>query len=217
MCADFGRLDGQLRDLRDADIRLLHLDFADGAFVPSLILGPEVFGLLRGHDEFILESHLMLNDPRRFIELFAPACASVIVHVEAAPDIGACIDAIHLHGARAGLALNPETPVAAVMPWLGLIDQVLVMTVHPGFASAAFVPASVEHVREIRQAADAAGLALPIEVDGSVNPTTIPALVEAGADLLVGGSSGLFVPEGLPRAAALMRAATVRTPFAMDS
>lgn len=207
MCADFSRLGDQLHELREAAVARLHLDFADGAFVPSLLLGTEVFGLLGGHDGFKVESHLMVRDPARFAAAFAAQSDLVIVHVEATPDVPACIEQIRGAGARVGLAVSPDTKVDVLAPFLHVVDHVLIMTVQPGFAGAAFIPEMADKVRWVRGQAVEAGLRLDIEVDGGINSTTIPALAAAGANVFVGGSTGLFVQDGIGRAAARMLAA----------
>jgi ribulose-phosphate 3-epimerase len=213
MCADFSRLDDQLRELRAAAVARLHLDFADDAFVPSLLLGTEVFALLGSGGGFMLESHLMVSDPARFAAAFAAQSDLVIVHVEATPDLPGCIDRIRDAGARVGLAVSPDTEVEVLAPFLHVVDQVLIMTVQPGFAGATFIPEMVGKVRWVRRRADEAGLPLDIEVDGGINPATIPALAAAGANVFVGGSTGLFVRDGIGDAAARMLAAAGSLPW----
>jgi ribulose-phosphate 3-epimerase len=189
MCADFSRLAGQLGELREAGVQRLHLDFADGAFVPSLILGTEVFALLPSHT-FLVESHLMIRDPVRFVESFGHLSDLVIVHAETLDDAAECFRRIREAGARPGIALNPDTPGDILEPLLPLVDQVLVMTVQPGFAGGRFLPEMITKVREIRWLADRAGIPMDIEVDGGINPKTIPALAAAGANVFVGGVVG---------------------------
>jgi ribulose-phosphate 3-epimerase len=207
MCADFAKLDRQLDELLVAGVRRLHLDFADGAFVPSLLLGTEIFSLLAGHAEFEVESHLMIRDPTRFAAYFGERSDLVIVHIEATPNVVECIDQIRSAGARPGLAVSPDTPIESLAPLLSLVDQVLIMTVQPGFAGALFIPAMVDKVRWIGERVAATGMHLEIEVDGGINPETIPALASAGASTFVGGSSGLFVGGDLGAAADRMLAA----------
>jgi ribulose-phosphate 3-epimerase len=207
MCADFSKLGRQLDELREAGVRRLHLDFADGAFVPSLLLGTEIFSLLAGHAGFDLESHLMIRDPERFAAYFGARSDRVIVHIEATSDVAECIDQIRDAGARPGLAVSPDTPIEGLEPLLPLVDQILIMTVQPGFAGAEFIPAMVDKVRWVHERAVATGLNVEIEVDGGINPHTIPALAAAGARAFVGGSSGLFVGRDLGGAAGRMLAA----------
>lgn len=212
MCADFSRLGDQLHALREAAVARLHLDFADGAFVPSLLLGTEVFALLGDHEGFMLESHLMVRDPARFAAAFAAKSDLVIVHVEATPDLPGCIERIRVAGARVGLAVSPDTRVEVLAPFLHVVDHVLIMTVKPGFAGATFIPEMIGKVRWVHRRAAEAGLRLDVEVDGGINPVTIPALAAAGANVFVGGSTGLFVQDGIGGAAARMLAAARAQP-----
>jgi ribulose-phosphate 3-epimerase len=197
MCADFSRLHEQLAQLRAGGVTRLHLDFADGHFAPNLLLGTEVFAVIGKDAGLTIESHLMLQDPFPFLHLFVPGSDVVILHVESQTDLAASLDAIRRAGKTAGLALRPETPARAVIPYLRLIGHVLVLCVRPGFAGGQFLPASVETIRELRQAADAEHLSLDIQADGAISERTLPILLEAGANLFVGGSSGLFVGDDL--------------------
>ena len=193
MCADFSRLHEQLSQLRAGGVTRLHLDFADGHFASNLLLGTEVFALLGKDSGLILNSHLMLQDPSPFLHLFIPGSDVVILHVESQTDLGAALDTIRRAGKIAGLALRPETSARDIMPYLGRIGHVLVLSVRPGFAGGEFLPASVETIRELRQAANRENPSLDIQADGAISAQTIPALLEAGANVFVGGSSGLFV------------------------
>jgi ribulose-phosphate 3-epimerase len=192
MCADFLHLEQQYAALRRAGVSRLHLDFADGSFVPNIILGTEIFQLLPPRDVFSREAHLMVVAPERLLELFIPHCDQVVFHVEATQTPEFCIERIHRGGARAGIAINPETPVRSIMPLLPLADTVLIMTVNPGFAGSVFISSSVQKVAELRQGLAARGLTREIMVDGGINGCTIPLLRDAGADVFVGGSTGLF-------------------------
>ena len=204
MCADFTRLNDQLDELAAAGVRRLHLDFADGTFVPNLILGPEVFGLLAARGDFMVESHLMIDRPERFLELFTAGSDLVVVHVEAVEDAATCLERIRLAGPRTGLALAPDTPATDVGALLSLVDMVLVMTVRPGFAGGRFLPDMRGKVAALRRMADLQERPVEIEVDGAINERTIPMLADAGADVFVGGSSGLFDGSPLEDAARLM-------------
>lgn len=209
MCADFSRLADQLAELRSAGVRRLHLDFADGVFVPNLILGTEVFPLLAGEHDFLRESHLMVQNPSRFIDLFAPNSDVVVVHAEAEEALVECIRHIRSRGSRPAVAINPGTPVEAIGPLLRSVDQVVVMTVHPGFAGGSFVPSQIDTVRRVRDLVTGLGLDIDIEVDGGINPGTIGPLARAGANVFVGGSTGLFVGPHLDESARRMRSAIV--------
>ncbi len=139
----------------------------------------------------------MVQDPARFLHLFIPGSDVVILHVESDVDPAAALDVIRQAGKTAGLALRPETPAHSLLPYLGMIRHVLVMCVQPGFAGGRFIPAAIDTVRELRRAATADNPGLDIQVDGSINERTIPLLLEAGANVFVGGSSGLFVGDDL--------------------
>jgi ribulose-phosphate 3-epimerase len=192
MCADFTKLSAQLSDLRESGVTRLHLDFADGAFVPNFLLGTEVFSLLEGHPGFAVESHLMIRRPLRLLDVFADRSDIVIVHVEAAPDPEEYIKVLRERGVRVGLAVSPRTSVQAIEPYVSLVDQVLVMTVTPGFAGGRFIPEMTDKIGRIRSIAEGLEIRLDIEADGGVNADTAAHLVRAGANVLVGGSTGLF-------------------------
>jgi ribulose-phosphate 3-epimerase len=201
MCADFRWLPVQLGALSSAGVRVAHLDFGDGRFVPNLPLGLEVFSQLPPRTLWKRECHLMIEEPLDLIPLFAPHSDMVTFHIEAASDPRACIAAIRQHGASVGLAMKPSTPVERVGPLLRDVDGLLVMSVEPGFAGAPFIPATIEKIRKLGKLRDRVHPALTIEVDGAINAGTIPPLVRAGADRFVGGSSGLFLQTDLEQSA----------------
>ena len=203
MCADFARLSAQLDELRAAGVTRLHLDFADGHFVPNLLLGTEVFQLIRGHD-FFVESHLIIENPELYIDRFVDGSNLIVFHWEATRDPCACLKLIHAAGRKAAIAINPSTPVANLTPFLGQIDQVVIMTVEPGFAGAKFLPETVAKVSELKGLLETLGATVDIEVDGGINPRTIPALAAAGANVFVGGSTGLFAGSDLTAQARAM-------------
>jgi ribulose-phosphate 3-epimerase len=193
MCADFSHLARQMAALRQGGVRRLHLDFGDGHFVPNFPLGVEVFAVLPSRSDWRRECHLMIDEPRTLIGLFAPHSDVIVFHLEATADLRRTIAAIRDAGCQVGVALNPGTPAEALFPLLNDIDQVLVMAVEPGFAGGRYVSSVVEKVKRIRQQLDLLGRPLPIEIDGAVSAMTVPGLVGAGADLFVGGTSGLFM------------------------
>ena len=201
MCADFRSLPAQLRALRRAGIRAAHLDFGDGRFIPNLPLGLEVFAQLPPRSAWSRECHLMIEEPLRLVPLFAPRADLVTFHVEATGDPRDCIAAIRQYGASVGLGMNPSTPAERVASLLSEVDRLLVMTVEPGFAGAPFVPEVVDKIRQLDALRDRLNPTLSIEVDGAINVRTIPALVRAGADRFVGGSSGLFIGGDLEQSA----------------
>lgn len=193
MCADFSRLGDQLAELRAGGVTRLHLDFADGHFAPNLILGTEVFAMLGRDSGFLVESHLMLQDPSPLLSLFLPGSDAVILHAESSGDLPDALARIHSAGRKAGIALIPGSPASLLVPFLDVIDSALVLSVRPGFAGGEFLPASIEAVRQVHMAAAEARVGLDIQADGSINTQTLPLLLNAGANIFVGGSSGLFL------------------------
>jgi ribulose-phosphate 3-epimerase len=186
----------------------IHVDVMDGHFVPNLTFGPKMVADLRRATRVPLDVHLMIDRPDAWIGRFAEAGATyVTVHVEAAPDIAAALDAIRTAGARPGITLNPETGVERVVPHLDRADLVLVMSVHPGFGGQAFIPAALDKVRTLREALDTRGSAAELEVDGGIKPENAMAVARAGASVLVAGSAVYLDPAGVSAALARFREA----------
>jgi ribulose-phosphate 3-epimerase len=194
--ADYSRLGDEVRRAVEGGVDSIHLDVMDGHFVESLTIGPGVVEALRPVASVPYHAHLMVSQPLRHARAFADAGSDLIVaHVEADDDPSAVIDAIHGLGRAAGLALNPETPAEAVLPYLDTIDLLLVMTVHPGRGGQAFLSEVLPKLSRLRDEIDRRGLALPIGVDGGVGRDTIGAAHIAGAEVMVAGSA-LFGEEG---------------------
>jgi ribulose-phosphate 3-epimerase len=186
--ADFARLGDEVRRAVDGGVDSIHLDVMDGHFVESLSIGPVVVEAVRAVASVPYHAHLMVSQPLRHARAFADAGSDLIVaHVEADDDPGKVIDAIHGYGRAAGLALNPETPAEAVLPYLDAIDLLLVMTVHPGRGGQAFLSEVLPKLSQLRDEIDRRGLSLPIGVDGGVNLDTIGAAHAAGGEVLVAG------------------------------
>jgi ribulose-phosphate 3-epimerase len=202
LSADFADLAAALREV-DPEADRVHIDVMDGHFVPNLTVGPAVVASIRGCSERYFECHLMLTDPGEYLEPFAAAGADgCIVHVE----VGRTAELIERAGALGlsiGLAVSPETPIEAAFEWLGRIDLVLVMTVHPGFGGQAFMDGELHKVRAVRAELDRRGLAVDVEVDGGIDHETAPRAVEAGANVLVAGSAIFGAPSPLTAAADL--------------
>jgi ribulose-phosphate 3-epimerase len=188
--ADFARLGDEVRRAVDGGVDSIHLDVMDGHFVDNLTMGPVVVEAVRPVASVPYHAHLMISQPLRHARAFADAGSDLIVaHVEADDDPAAVIEAIHGYGRGAGLALNPETPAEAVLPYLEAIDLLLVMTVHPGRGGQAFLFDVLPKLTQLRDEIDRRGLSLAIGVDGGVNLGTIGAAHAAGGEVMVAGSA----------------------------
>ena len=186
LACDWLRLGEEVRSVEEAGADLLHCDIMDGHFVPNLSFGTPIVEALGQVATVPLDVHLMLDNPGEYIERFAEAGASIVgFHVEATRDPATLISRIHDCGKRASLTLNPGTPAGAVADYLSVVDQVLVMSVHPGFGGQAFIPEALEKVRWIRERAPA----LDVEIDGGISPETAPRAAAAGANVLVAGTA----------------------------
>jgi ribulose-phosphate 3-epimerase len=207
LSADFADLAGALRTVEPETDRV-HIDVMDGHFVPNLTLGPAVVASIRPHSPRYFECHLMLTDPGEYLEAFAGAGADgCIVHVEVG-GTAQLIDRARALGLSVGLAVSPETQIAAAFDWLELVDLVLVMTVHPGFGGQSFMEGELDKVRRLVTELDRRGLAVDVEVDGGIDHTTAPRAVAAGANVLVAGSA-IFGATSPLAAATELRAAAV--------
>ncbi len=185
----------------------LHVDVMDGHFVPNLTIGPPVVASLRRHSDLFFDTHLMITEPARYLEAFRDAGADgCTVHVEVG-ETEALVKQMRDLGLRAGLAANPDTPFEAIEPYLGTVDLVLCMTVFPGFGGQEFIPDVLPKVRRVRQAADAAGLSLDVEVDGGIDRHTVADAARSGANVFVAGSAVFGHPHPLEEAVAIRDAA----------
>jgi ribulose-phosphate 3-epimerase len=197
LSADFAALGEAVAAAERGGADLIHADVMDGHFVPNLTIGPAVVRSLKRIAHVPIDVHLMITDPDRYIDAFASAGASMIsVHVEVLPHLHRTVHAIKALGVKAGVALNPSTPVIAIEQIAGDVDFVLVMSVNPGFGGQTFIPRSESKVREVRAALDRAGnTAAPIEIDGGIDPNTAQRVVAAGARILVAGQAIFGTPD----------------------
>jgi len=190
LSADFARLADEIKAVEEGGATVLHVDVMDGHFVPNITIGLPVVRSLRKATQMTIDCHLMITDPGTYAEQFVKAGADMVsVHVEADAHLHRTLSSIRAAGARAGIAINPATPLNVLDEALRFADFVLIMSVNPGFVGQAFIPKSVDKVRRLRQMIESRGLSTQIEIDGGIDAGNILEVVEAGADILVAGSA----------------------------
>lgn len=190
LSADFARLGEEIKDVEKGGADYIHVDVMDGHFVPNITIGPLIVEAIRPITSLPLDVHLMIEKPDRYIPEFAKAGADIItVHVEACPHLHRTIQLIKSFGIKAGVVLNPHTPVSTIQHVLEDIDMVLLMTVNPGFGGQSFIHSVLPKIQEVSRMVRERGLTVDIEVDGGVNAETARLCVEAGANVLVAGSA----------------------------
>jgi ribulose-phosphate 3-epimerase len=209
LSADFSRLGEEVRAAGEGGGTVIHVDIMDGHFVPNLTIGPPVVKSLRRATKLPLDCHLMIENPDEFIPVFAEAGADWIsVHQEVCRHLNRTLHHIKDHGCRAGVVINPATPVETLTEVLDVVDYVLVMSVNPGFGAQQFIPSTLHKMRRLAQIRSQRGLNYRIEVDGGVALDTVADVVRAGAEILVAGNAVFGNGDPRKNAAALLKAAT---------
>ena len=191
LAADFNILGEQIQEVKRSGAKYLHIDVMDGMFVPSISFGMPVISSIRKQTDLFFDVHLMIMEPIRYVEEFARIGADMVTfHLEAARGlVNETIERIHKAGCRAGISIKPATPAEELLPWLEKVEMILIMTVEPGFGGQKYIPFSTETIRQTRQLLTAHGLDTDIEVDGGITADNIGVVTEAGANVIVAGSS----------------------------
>jgi ribulose-phosphate 3-epimerase len=208
LAADFARLGEQVKEAEKAGADRIHVDVMDGHFVPNISMGPVIVQSLRPVTRLPLETHLMISDPDFFLEEFAEAGSdSLLVHWEGNNNLHRTVQRVKALGKRAGVVINPATPASVLEEILKDVDQVLVMTVNPGFGNQNFINTTLPKIRRVRELIEQIKPGCDLEVDGGIDATTAPLTVDAGANVLVAGSAIFGASEGIAAAMKRLRAA----------
>lgn len=198
LSADFAHLADQVRQAEEGGVDWLHIDVMDGSFVPNITMGPFIVETCRRLTRLPLDVHLMIDHPERHLSNFAQAGASLLsVHIENTPQIFRTLEEIHELGCKAGIVINPGTPVDRIEAVATLVDLVLVMTVNPGYSGQKFIPDTVRKVAQVRRLLTDRGSQAMIQVDGGINADTLPSVVQAGARVIVAATAIFKAPGGI--------------------
>lgn len=190
LSADFARLLEDVKKVENAGCEYLHIDVMDGHFVPNITLGPQVVKSLRKDVNMVFDAHLMIENPDNYIKDFVDAgCDIIVVHQEACKHLHRTIQNIKSYGIKAGVSLNPATPIESIKHILEDIDMVLIMTVNPGFGGQSFIEGMIPKIEELKALIDNRGLNIDIQVDGGIKPNNVEKVVKAGANVIVAGSA----------------------------
>ena len=190
LAADFARLGEQIKAAEKAGAEYVHIDVMDGLFVPSISFGMPIVRSVRQITDTVLDVHLMIQQPERYIEEFAECGADIITfHLEATQNPQAVIDLIHQKGLKAGMSIKPTTPADEVKPYLDTVDMILVMTVEPGFGGQLYIEASTQKIKDVRELIQQTGREIDVQVDGGIHVGNLKKVLDAGANVIVAGSA----------------------------
>ena len=197
LAADFKVLGQEMKKTEENGAAYIHFDVMDGMFVPSISFGMPVLASIHDATEQFMDAHLMVQEPIRYVEAFQKAGADyVTVHLEACEDVKTTLDKIHACGMKAGLAVNPETDVKELVPYLEDVEMILIMSVHPGFGGQKFIPESLDKIRAVRAMLNEKNLETDIQVDGGIYVENVREVLDAGANVIVAGSAVFRVDAG---------------------